>query len=207
MSLEYRCHKWRIVYRPEGRYGLRVKFPLMSEIQDKTDAQKIHSSFMKAWKARRIKHGRNLRLERPFRLAKSADKILTRNQKRYAKMKNDPTFILNDRMGHAIYQALQKYERRSKNGSRWEVLTGYTVEDLRKHLGKHFLLGMSWDNMGEWHIDHKTPKSAFNYQTSDDIDFKRCWALNNLRPLWSTDNQIKFKKLEKPFQPSLSLAV
>jgi len=40
----------------------------------------------------------------------------------------------------------------------------------------------------------------------DDIDFKRCWELSNLQPLWANENRIKRCKLKKPFQPSLSLS-
>jgi hypothetical protein len=49
------------------------------------------------------------------------------------------------------------------------------------------------------------PITAFNFNTPEDIDFKRCWALSNLQPLWARDNLSKQNKLIKPFQPSLLL--
>lgn len=94
----------------------------------------------------------------------------------------------------------------SKIGRRTFEILGFTAEELRAHLEKQFLPGMSWENYGEWHIDHKVPLSAFNYETPDDIDFKPCWALSNLQPLWAPDNLSKKDKLEQPFQPSLLLA-
>ena len=36
-------------------------------------------------------------------------------------------------------------------------------------------------------------------------DFKKCWSLKNLRPLWSLENMSKNDKLYKPFQPSLQI--
>ena len=50
---------------------------------------------------------------------------------------------------------------------------------------------MGWENYGKWHIDHKRPMCSFNITSYDCEDFKSCWALNNLRPLWAIDNQVK----------------
>jgi hypothetical protein len=85
---------------------------------------------------------------------------------------------------------------------------GYTVEQLKAHLEKQFEPGMTWQNHGrEWHIDHKIPKAAFNFETAEDIDFKRCWALRNLKPMRATDNIKKKDKINHPFQPSLAIAI
>ena len=84
--------------------------------------------------------------------------------------------------------------RGNKNGCRWEVLLGYTVGDLRKHLESRFTIGMTWINMGGWHIDHIVPKSRFNYNKPEDPEFKVCWGLANLQPLWGTDNSSKKNK-------------
>lgn len=95
----------------------------------------------------------------------------------------------------------------SKRKRAWELLVGYEVEQLKLHLEQQFTVGMSWDNYGAWHIDHIIPISAHNYETPDDIDFHRCWSLNNLRPLWALENIIKSNKLDEPFQPSLGLRI
>ena len=87
----------------------------------------------------------------------------------------------------------------------WENLVGYSIRDLMKHLQKQFKDGMSWDNYGEWHIDHIIPVSKFNFISTDDFDFKRCWTLSNLQPLWASENARKHAKYSKPFQPSLKL--
>jgi hypothetical protein len=94
----------------------------------------------------------------------------------------------------------------SKNRERWTQLVGYSVEELKRHIEKQFTDGMSWDNHGKWHIDHIIPISAFNYETPLDIDFGRCWALSNLRPLWAKENIRKNDRLDTPFQPSLNIA-
>jgi hypothetical protein len=96
-----------------------------------------------------------------------------------------------------------------KKNKKLEDILDFSVESLKKHLEKQFQDGMTWENYGKygWHIDHIIPVSVFNYETQDDIDFKRCWALNNLQPMWAIDNIRKHNKLSKPFQPSLPISV
>jgi hypothetical protein len=141
-------------------------------------------------------------LDKRLRLARK-EHYLEIARRSLAKQRATPQGKLNHRISSAINQALKG----NKNGWHWETLTGYTLDQLKQHLEKQFLSGMSWENMGKWHIHHETPKSVFNYQTQDDLDFKRCWALSNLRPLWSFDNKSKHNKLDKPFQPALALRV
>ena len=107
---------------------------------------------------------------------------------------------LSMRMRVAIGKALKG----SKLNRKWSALVGYDATALKKHIEGRFLPGMGWDNYGQWHIDHITPKSKFNYNSADDPDFKKCWALSNLQPLWAEDNLRKNNKLAAPFQPQLS---
>ena len=115
--------------------------------------------------------------------------------------KTDPKFKLNRNMRRAIHFSLKG----NKNGHSWQTLVGYSLEQLKRRLKRQFQPGMTWDNYGEWHIDHKIPISAFNFTKPEHDDFKRCWALKNLQPLWSNKNQIKHAKLSKPFQPRLKM--
>jgi hypothetical protein len=81
-----------------------------------------------------------------------------------------------------------------KAGRPWESLVGYTAETLMRHLERQFLKGMTWENRGEWEIDHITPLALFNFTTAEDPEFKAAWALSNLRPLWKADNYEKRAK-------------
>jgi hypothetical protein len=80
----------------------------------------------------------------------------------------------------------------SKNKkSSFDVLP-YTIDELIKHLESKFKPKMAWDNHGQgpgtWQIDHITPDSWFVYNSMEDQEFKNCWSLNNLQPLWWHDN-------------------
>ena len=70
-------------------------------------------------------------------------------------------------------------------------------------------VGHTWTDFleGDFHIDHIIPCAAFNFQSPEDPDFKRCWALSNLQLLPAEENLKKGAKLLQPFQPSLALAV
>lgn len=99
-----------------------------------------------------------------------------------------PRLRINESMGAMIYLALKE----KKNGHKWEDLVGYTCEDLMSHLESQFKDGMSWGNKGQWHIDHIIPRSYFHFNSPEDTEFKDCWALSNLQPLWAEDNLTKY---------------
>jgi len=125
-----------------------------------------------------------------------------RRADRYNERKVIPREKLNSCMASNIYQSLCG----GKNGRKWQDLVGYSVDQLRKHLEKRFTNGMGWGNHGSlWHIDHIIPISAFNFATPDDLDFKRCWELKNLRPFEAKKNCSKGARIDKPFQPSLTI--
>ncbi len=73
-------------------------------------------------------------------------------------------------------------------------LIGCSPQELRAHLEKQFQPGMSWDNYGEWHIDHIRPVSSFNLL--DVEEQKLCFGYQNLQPLWAKDNLKKGAKID-----------
>lgn len=109
--------------------------------------------------------------------------------KKYA---TDIQFNLNEKISSGIRISLHN----RKCGRRWEELVGYTITELIVHIESLFISGMNWEKVlnGEIHIDHKRPKASFNFTNSDDEDFKKCWSLDNLQPLWAEDN---LKKRDK----------
>ncbi|MGB3044541.1 MAG: hypothetical protein WBB98_15280 [Xanthobacteraceae bacterium] len=101
-----------------------------------------------------------------------------------------PRNRLDQRMKAAVAAALKG----KKSGRSWEALVGFTTAELMTHLERQFLPGMTWSNMGMWHIDHIVPKSSFSYEAPEDSDFKAAWKLTNLRPLWAAENLSKGPK-------------
>lgn len=53
---------------------------------------------------------------------------------------------------------------------------------------------MTWENYGEWHIDHIKPCASFDL--NDPEQQKLCFHYTNLQPMWAKENQKKADKLE-----------
>lgn len=111
----------------------------------------------------------------------------------YNKIKTDPKYKLSQRTRTSVWTCLK--ERNVKKKSTTFILLGYSIEELMIHLEALFTVGMTWDNYGEWHVDHKIPMNSFQFESTDDIEFKECWKLSNLQPLWGPDNLTKGTKL------------
>ncbi len=126
---------------------------------------------------------------------KNKEKIreIKRNYEKTRKA-NDPIYKLINNFRTAIYQVL-KENNVKKNCHYFDILK-YSPEDLIVHLEKQFDERMSWDNYGEWHVDHIKPISSFNIQEIGDNEFIECWSLNNLQPLWGDENIRKSNKLD-----------
>jgi hypothetical protein len=76
-----------------------------------------------------------------------------------------------------------------KNSRTYEILC-CSYEDFMSYIEDQFNEGMSWDNYGEWHLDHKTPISWANAE-------EEIYDLNhykNFQPLWAYDNLSKGNK-------------
>lgn len=148
---------------------------------------------------RRASNIKNAEHNKEYRKSRAPVKLIQEAHRR----KTDPSFVLKNRMRSRMFMALKK----GKGGERWQDLLGYTVDDLKKHLQKKFLPGMTWELFlnGAIHIDHRVPVAAHNIKGYDSHDFKRCWALKNLQPMWADDNMAKSDHLTKHFQPSLAI--
>jgi hypothetical protein len=105
----------------------------------------------------------------------------------------DPLYKLISNFRTAIYQVL-KENNVKKNGHYFDILK-YTPQQLIEHLEKQFSDEMTWDNYGLWHVDHKHPISLYNIKEIGDDEFLKCWSLDNLQPMWGSENIKKSNKL------------
>jgi hypothetical protein len=136
--------------------------------------------------------------------AANPDKVRLYSRISYERLRQKPSGRLAASIRAGIVKGIKKGSKSSRKT--FDIL-GYTLEELMRHIEKQFLPDMTWENYGDWHIDHKVPLSVHNYETPDDLDFKLAWALKNLKPLWAFDNISKHAKLTAPFQPSLALGI
>jgi hypothetical protein len=106
------------------------------------------------------------------------------------RMKNDPLFKLRKTIKSLIYSSIKNGGFAKK--SRSNEILGTSYNEFKLFIENKFLEGMTWDNHGDWHLDHITPISWA--KTEDEI-----YKLNhysNLQPLWKEDNLSKGNKYE-----------
>jgi len=102
-----------------------------------------------------------------------------------------------NRLSKSMSGGIRRSLRDDKINKHWEEFVPYTLGQLKEHLENLFQPNMSWNNYGEWHIDHIKPISKFNIISHDCKDFKECWSLCNLQPLWRLDNLKKSNKFQE----------
>jgi len=78
----------------------------------------------------------------------------------------------------------------TKNSGNIDML-GTDYETAFKHIESQFTKGMTWENHGEWHIDHIIPLSSA--KTKEEME-KLC-HYTNLQPLWKEENLSKGNKI------------
>ncbi len=119
----------------------------------------------------------------------------------------NPRRYFYEKMSRLVSKTLKRH-RTSKQGKSWPGLVGYTIDELEARLLETMPDGYCWADYlsGALEIDHIVPASAHNFASPLDIDFRRCWALSNLRLLTKEANYEKRAKLSAPFQPALLLA-
>ena len=108
------------------------------------------------------------------------------NQEKFKEYKKD--YNLKNRHVCA-WRSVLKYNLRrigkKKEGTTLELL-GYSALELKNHLDSLFTEGMSWNNYGEWHVDHIIGVIFFDITTPANV----VNALSNLRPMWATTREI-----------------
>jgi len=125
---------------------------------------------------------------------KNIDKIRkTKREYERNRKASDPLYKLISNLRTAIYQVL-KENNVEKNKSYFDILQ-YTPEELIVHLEKQFQGGMTWENYGTWHVDHKLPITSFDIQEMGDEEFMKFWSLDNLQPMWGEENIRKSNKI------------
>jgi len=117
---------------------------------------------------------------------KNVDKIREYNRKRY---KSSPQVRISKTIRSRIQDAL----KREHKSSRTEKLLGISFKEFKTYIEIMFKPNMSWDNYGEWEIDHIKPISSFDL-TNPKEQFK-AFNYKNTQPLWLSENRRKSAKI------------
>ena len=107
------------------------------------------------------------------------------NNYRRQKLQNDKIFAMADRTRRRVNYALSVggYRKQAKT----EELIGCSWQELCDHIESQFAPGMTWENRGEWEIDHIIPFASA--KTEEDVI--RLSHYTNMQPLWKSENRRK----------------
>jgi hypothetical protein len=106
------------------------------------------------------------------------------NKRRRLRYKNDENYRIKTLLRSRFEQALKS--QNIKKNSHVLELTSCSMDFLRKYLEKKFEKGMTWENKGQWHIDHRKPCASFNLANKEEPQM--CFHYTNLQPLWGSAN-------------------
>lgn len=101
--------------------------------------------------------------------------------------KADPIYKLKNNYRNRLYD----YYRGVNRSKRSEEIIGLSWENFKLYLETKFLVGMTWTNYGEWHIDHIIPLSS----ARNEQELEQLFHYTNCQPLWAGDNLKKGDKL------------
>ncbi len=119
----------------------------------------------------------------------NAKKIKQYQQER---RKSDPIFKFAGNARALIRKSFKRGKTKGlKKQTKTEQLLGCSIAELRAHLAKQFMPGMSLDNHGEWHIDHRIPLASASTQA----EIEALCHYTNLQPLWAEDNLKKSNRM------------
>jgi len=124
------------------------------------------------------------------------ERILERDKQR---KKIDPLYKLKRNLSTrtALAFKAKSYRKTSKTAE----MLGVPYEIASAHIERQFTKGMTWENQGEWHIDHIIPLASA--QTESEL-IKLC-HYTNLQPLWAKDNKSKHANVIDGTQVKLRL--
>lgn len=110
------------------------------------------------------------------------------------RLETDSLFRFNNRLRTLIRNSFKnnKYSIKVNNKpNKTESILGCSIVFFCNYIESKFLEGMSFENHGKWHLDHKTPLStAKNIEESVKLNH-----YTNFQPLWAVDNLKKSNKI------------
>lgn len=126
--------------------------------------------------------------KRRWNLAHREKNAATKLRWKNSKYSSDLNFRLLVLCRSRILSALKSQHK----SARTIELIGCSIESLKLWLSSNFKSGMSWENYGDWHIDHIRPCASFDLTNPDQQ--KECFHYTNLQPLWAEKNLQKGSK-------------
>lgn len=166
------CRECKVEYQRNYRLADKEKYSKLSREYYKANKEKIAKRYQEYYKANK---------------ERIIAKQISYNRARY---KNENNFVVSKRLSGRIWCAFagRGWTKRGRSAE----LVGCSWDELKLHIERQFLRGMTWDNRSEWHIDHIVPLAS----ASTPEEMEALCHYTNLRPIWAKDNLKKHAKTE-----------
>lgn len=127
------------------------------------------------------------------------------------KYERDPVYKFMRRVSKSVNNAFRANFSSKSGRSFWDNIN-YTKEEFKSHIESLFESWMNWRNHGiydsktwndndpstwKWQLDHIQPQKNFPFKDFSDENFKKCWALSNLRPYSAKQNILDGARLPR----------
>jgi hypothetical protein len=103
---------------------------------------------------------------------------------------------INFRLACNLRNRIRKLLKTGRPGSAVRDI-GCSLDDFKLYIEAKFQPGMTWNNYGEWHLDHIRPLCSFNLENRE--EFLEACNYKNIQPLWKLDNLTKSDKLPEDY--------
>jgi len=115
------------------------------------------------------------------------------NAYRRKRLREDPAYAILCRLRGRVRGAVKR--QGAKKSISTMKLLGCTPDFFKRYIEKQFVDGMTWENKGKWHIDHRVPCAAFNML--DPLQQRYCFWYKNHQPMFANDNLRKSNKYKQ----------
>tara|TARA_R110002153_G_scaffold273471_1_gene444432 strand:+ start:2183 stop:2992 length:810 start_codon:yes stop_codon:yes gene_type:complete len=188
-KLDNKCKACYKVYRANNRERLNAK-----HAKYRAEHKEDRKEWLKANKEQQAEYNKEYhakyRVDNKDQLKQHKKEYFQKNkatitEKQIARRKANPELRMLSNLRCRISIAI----RGKAKSDATKKLIGCTVKFLREHLESQFDDKMTWDNYGEWHVDHIVPCAIYNM--GSDFEQRSCFNYRNLQPLWGTENMSK----------------
>lgn len=162
-------------------YSKTEKYKQRKKLYYQENKQKINEN-SKKWRENNLDRSKETSRSNYI---KNKSSILSRYKKR---LENDPLFKFIQSLKCNIRNSLIRsgYSKKTKT---FQIL-GIEFDEFKLYIQNQFKEGMTWQNYGKWHLDHKKPIS---WAKTEEEAIELC-HYTNYQPLWSEENISKSNK-------------
>lgn len=160
--------------------------------------------YSKEQKLKRAEHAKEWRRINPEKHSELNKKWRKNNPEKCKRLKRLAGLKPKNKIVKNLRRRLRDFLKNNERPLSGLSLFGCNRTALVKWIESKWSKRMSWENYGQWHIDHIVPCASFDLTNKDQQ--RKCFHYSNLRPLWAKENMMKSDSIVTT-QPELCLVL